>query len=85
MGVPSRIFFFVWNSYLEKNPSLNYLKSGIWNLANRCVVYEGGRVGGPPLYPLLHDMKSVGFLPCPAPCLLDLPKPIQRPCLGLVD
>lgn len=32
--IPSKVSFFIWNSYLDKMLTLNYLQSKGWNLAN---------------------------------------------------
>lgn len=38
MGLPSKISLFMWNSYLDKIPTLIYLKTRSLNLENTCVL-----------------------------------------------
>lgn len=38
MDIPLRVSFFIWNSSLDKNLTLNYLQNGGWNFANRCIL-----------------------------------------------
>lgn len=37
-GIPSKVSFFLWNTYLDKILTPNYLQSRWWNLANRCIM-----------------------------------------------
>lgn len=37
-GIPSKVSFFIRNTYLDKILTLNHLQSRDWNLANRCVL-----------------------------------------------
>lgn len=36
--IPSKVSFFLWNTYLDNILTLNHLQSRGWNLANRCVM-----------------------------------------------
>lgn len=36
--IPSRLAFFIWNSFLDKILTLNHLQSRCWNLANRYIL-----------------------------------------------
>lgn len=38
-NIPSRVSFFIWNSFLDKIPTLNHLQSRGWYLANRCILH----------------------------------------------
>lgn len=36
--IPSKVFFFIWTTFLNKILALNHLQSRGWNLVNRCIL-----------------------------------------------